>query len=340
MKTLTLFFLVFASNMMATTITVSNNASIPAQYTNLQQAIDAVNANDTILVHGSQTTYPTVTLSKALVIIGAGYKPQVQQALTTKTNINLSPTFSNNYLSGLVLDGLDLSSISNTINYDSVNNVIIKNCQVSNFGSSSGSAIKIKNSLIYNNYLYNVYLSGANIIFSNNIVRGIFQLYSYSASVTNNLFGWTQNISWGVGGLYANNIFYSYLSNSSNPSISNATFNNNILFNHTVNLPYNNNSNVTGNTGGGNLLTDPKLIAPGTSIDISGTNNYGLQSNSPAKNAGTDGRDIGITGGSYPWIYLYTMMPAVPYIKSMDIQNSTVPNGGTLKVVVNAQKRD
>ena len=41
----------------AATITVSNNFNSPAQYTDIQEAVDAAASGDTILIAGSPTTY-------------------------------------------------------------------------------------------------------------------------------------------------------------------------------------------------------------------------------------------------------------------------------------------
>jgi len=60
--------------------TVSNNPvdSAAAQYSELQEAIDAAAASDTIYVSGSPNTYGSITITKQLILIGAGYNPDNQ----------------------------------------------------------------------------------------------------------------------------------------------------------------------------------------------------------------------------------------------------------------------
>lgn len=72
-KLITILSLSLSLTSFAGVITCSNNPNSPGQYTSLQDAIDNANAGDTILVHGSGTSYGNITLnSKALTFIGAG----------------------------------------------------------------------------------------------------------------------------------------------------------------------------------------------------------------------------------------------------------------------------
>jgi len=65
---------------------------------------------------------------------------------------------------------------------------------------------------------------------------------------------------------------------------------------------------------------------------------YRLQPGSAAANYGTDGKDVGIYGGTSPIDYPLAGEPPVPQIKSMTINNNVVPPGGTLNVNVKAKK--
>src|SRR5688572_6960344 len=58
--------------------TVSNNPTRPAQYTTFSAAQTASAVGDTIYVYGSPFTYPDFTVTKRLVLIGAGYSPNNQ----------------------------------------------------------------------------------------------------------------------------------------------------------------------------------------------------------------------------------------------------------------------
>jgi hypothetical protein len=73
---------------------------------------------------------------------------------------------------------------------------------------------------------------------------------------------------------------------------------------------------------------------------------FHLRADSPGKNAGTDGTDIGIYGGPFPWPdggsapWQTSPVPAVPQITSLDTLNVVVPVNGTLSVDVKASKKD
>ena len=137
--------------------------------------------------------------------------------------------------------------------------------------------------------------------------------------------------------IYSNNIFHTF--SPYNVDITNCTFNNNISYNTT-----NDNFNITGtNSGGSNLVgQDPLFVSTGTSMNFEYIDDYNVQTGSPAINAGTDGTDIGIYGGSYPWPeggisgsgFMYSQEPQIPQVNEMNIQNSTIPIGGTLNVQV------
>lgn len=56
-----------------------------------------------------------------------------------------------------------------------------------------------------------------------------------------------------------------------------------------------------GNTGSNNIVNqDPLFVNAPYNTVYASTMNFNLQASSPAKNAGSDGTDIGITGGAYP----------------------------------------
>jgi hypothetical protein len=229
---------------------------------------------------------------------------------------------------------------------DSLNNFIINNCFFAGayqnpISLGTSSVEKFKNLLISNN----VFLGGYGIYATNS------QTYSYQIGIKNNTFMGTNlnsNTNYPyetpLNLVFENNIFYNtsfYLGGS-------AVFTNNILFSNagTVTLP-------SGSIASGNLFNiDPLLTLPyanGSSIDYSpfdGNSNldiYTLQTGSPADNAGTDGTDIGVTGGLYPMytegLNYLTGRPAVPYIQSLQFTGNNATNpGGTLNVQLKAKK--
>ncbi|MBK8482801.1 MAG: hypothetical protein IPL31_00200 [Saprospiraceae bacterium] len=66
------------------------------------------------------------------------------------------------------------------------------------------------------------------------------------------------------------------------------------------------------------------------------THNYHLQNSSSGKNAGSDGQDIGIYGGFYPW--KEGSLPANPHMEFKPISNNTDQNGNLkINIKVKAQ---
>ncbi len=141
-----------------------------------------------------------------------------------------------------------------------------------------------------------------------------------------------------------------------------STFNNNIFYSASVSAPesclaefctFNNNLSYLGgfteffpggcnNTGAFNLENTDPLFNSVASTSFSYDDDYRLQDSSPCKNTGTDGTDIGITGGGYPWpekadgTLDLTGMPPIPQIIQMDILNPIIQIDGTLTVKVKA----
>jgi hypothetical protein len=102
--------------------------------------------------------------------------------------------------------------------------------------------------------------------------------------------------------------------------MSNCIFNNN-LFVQNINFP------IGTNLGSNNIVNqNPSSIF----INQSGTTynyeqNYHLQPTCPGKNAGTDGTDIGVYGGMFPW--KDGSLPPNPHVQYKNIQQSTDQNG-------------
>ncbi len=155
----------------------------------------------------------------------------------------------------------------------------------------------------------------SNIYFLNN-------LFLYSG----NVFG--QNGTGNRNLTLFNNIFYGSVPNG---SISGALFENNISYGGT---------STAFPTGSGNVLsnnlpnTDPVFVNAATGA-YSYTNDYSLQSTSPAIGAGNDGLDIGLSGGN-GYFQKYGI-PGIPQIRAFSITspaNATVAPGGSLQVQV------
>jgi hypothetical protein len=299
------------------------------------------NAGDTLLVHGSATTYGTVTVKKRLVIIGAGYFPRKERPIRTR---------------------IESIALSNTA-VENANGSIIKNCSIYNISGYYAA----ENIVVQNNELDNISPYGNNWLIEHNIIRAfsastinvcivknnlfLSSYYTLNATtscvLTNNLFA---NIS-GSTNLYAfaslknaivtNNIFYgiSPFLSTATTEINTNSFNNNLTFSSSNNTFVGGTANTVGNT---NLINQNPLF--NTSLSGVTQFNYNLdfrlQASSPGRNIGTDGTDIGMFGGTTPMTYPLSGEPKLGIVKSMNITNTVVPVGGTLNVKITAKTRN
>ncbi|MCX7986130.1 MAG: hypothetical protein N2662_04260 [Bacteroidales bacterium] len=323
--------------------TVSNNVSAPAQYNSLSAAISAASYGDTIYVMGSQSSYGDFIVNKKLTIIGTGYD-------VSGTDYNLSVTVGTITLDSTLIapiDGITLVGINfYRVNYASgdrgyIDNVIIKNCMVR----------------------WDIIVCGRNWTIYNNIIDGPIDIGNYpNVFITNNIFYKGQIINSNQSSVFViNNLFIYYnnsyfLDNVKNSNIYNNIFyDNRVSVNNSTSNVFNNNISYNasldyllppaGNSGTNNFQqTDPQFVslnipAPGSgSIAIANLKNYNwrLRTTSPGKNAGTDGTDIGIYGGPYPWPG-FTGMPNLPVIEKFYIKNPITHKDSTLKIFIKAR---
>jgi hypothetical protein len=93
-------------------------------------------------------------------------------------------------------------------------------------------------------------------------------------------------------------------------------------------LPYGN------NTGGNNIANQDPMFAgaPQESHNFSYDYDYHLGQGSPGINAGSDGTNLGIYGGSYP----YSDVIPIPKVSNVNILNPKIPVNDTLNVRIKA----
>jgi len=326
----------FSAN--ATVHTVSNNQNSPGQFTSLQAAIDAASPGDTIYVSGSTSNYGSVTVSKQLTLIGAGYNPNNQfQFKTQLSTITLSMGTTTNP-SGTLIMGFDLSGIS--CNSNNINNITITLNRIGTIGLGSRT---INNWVIKNNIL-NYVSSGSNstniLVFNNFITQYLSGFNSTSVVVSNNIFlrnSPSSNIFASVEyAVVTNNIVWGLSTGGCNY----CTFNNNISFGgNQTSFIYNN------NTGQNNFENVNPLFVNAPDFVFNYNHNYLLAAGSPGVGAGTDGTNIGIYGGAFPFPsggpipYQTSPVPPIPQVVSMNILNSVLPENGTLQVEVEGKSQ-
>lgn len=359
----------------ATVRTVSNNPTRPAQFSTFAAAQTASVNGDTIYVYGSPQQYPAITINKRLVIIGAGYNPNNQFGQPTNiAHIDLFRDSGVNNASGSIIIGiltsrLDISGLMS-------NNIRVFRCRFTSYlnlagGSPTGYA---DGWVLYNN-IFESYINGGagsrtapsatNIVIANNIFTANSYLYFFNSNtiiVDHNIFlgnGSSGNLYNLYNVIVTNNIFTRSTGTVFAGSINGpvlCTFNNNLSNQTTIAdplsfTPANNFVNTFTGTGGGsnfgagNIVGQDPLYTTAPNLNaFSFTANYRLQASSVGRNAGTDGTDLGIYGGSYPFPsggtpgsgYDTSPMPPIPQITELNIQNATVPVNGTLNVNVKA----
>jgi hypothetical protein len=330
-------------NTHATIITVSNAPNSPGQYTNLQEALDAASSGDTIYVSGSLTTYGSIDIKKKITLIGAGFNPnnqnnqnsELQYVYFKSDNDPVNPTNA----SGTTITGFKISYL-----YVQTQNVIdIQLLRNEITGSISLAANYCQNWTIKNNILNWISTSSSTAIFasdfviSNNIIKREIQYFkSNTILIANNIF--TQNSGFTTVSLanIQNNIFYG----GSTANCSYCTFIKNISVGAANTFDYGTNTSV------GNFTNVDPLFVAVSSTTFNFAYDYHLQPTSPGKGAGTDGTDIGLYGGMYPFPsggdvpWQTSPMPAIPQITSMVILNGTLPSAGTLHIQIQAKSQE
>lgn len=211
-------------------------------------------------------------------------------------------------------------SVFRTAGYQAADNITIRDSGVQmNINGAGVSNLWVIRCYLYANFLIQNAPS-ANVIISNNIFSQATAISFTNSPISggimaNNIFlGGTNpagsRLATSFGGastmtdfLVTNNIFYGSAPNcnSFNPGqFERNTFTNNISFS-TTNDALPPAGTGSGNTGSGNIVNqDPLFVNAPFGSAFSGSWNFNLQAGSPAKNAGFDGTDIGITGGGYP----------------------------------------
>lgn len=330
-------FLFSLSLLNSTIITVSNNPAIPAQYTDLQEAIDDASPGDTIYVHGSSFDYGTADINKELHLIGAGFHPLRESSNKSEASIEFGSEADNSSITGF-----DLYSVSRQFSSIVTNHyIVIQRCYVHSYIYISGNNWLIRNNIL--EIIDTDYLG--NIIISNNVFTGrsynqagIKDSDQSSVIIKNNIF-----INPAYSSLFAfqnvenaviyNNIFF-YIAPS---GCENCIFNNNLTYQTEQNsIPYGNNS------GSDNIIGEDPLFVDAEEDVFSIYYNYQLQETSPGHEAGTDDTDIGLYGGSNPWPEedILSGEPAIPQVRTLEILNTTVGQDGEVRFKSNAEKND
>ena len=320
----------------AAVLTVNNSPAGGAQYAQINSAIAAANAGDTVYVNGNLAPYANAIISKSITLIGAG-------TFTKKQSLFPSMVGSISFIGGIsnvTIRGFMITTGINGFGNGNISFVTITDNYFTGVALDYASIVNVHDIVVSNNvhtgggYFTNVY-NGAgcyNFLIENNLINGRIENFNIASStIQNNTFyncgNAFSNSTTAVSGIMIkNNIFY-----NSHPSngTSGCIFLNNISFNSSGTYP---------SLGGSNIdNTDPQLINVGASGGYSESYNFNTQNTSPAKNAGTDGTDLGYYGGVMK-VSVLGEPQNVPVVRQMDIENTNVLQGGNIDVKVRSTK--
>ncbi len=337
-QTLLTLIIAIATTMTMNAQTIALHSSTGVQIfkgnTALANAYTASQSGDTLYLSGHTFT-PPASFDKQLMIFGAGH--YVDSTLATgKTFINGNVTLNENadlfYLEGVEITGNFTISTNH-----SVNNVIIKRCKINGTFNALGDLSNPTSnlSLIGNVLMNRLNLENIqNSLLSNNIISNTFQ-GSNGNMISNNII---------MGFIWGSSMDYLFFG-------SNNTLNNNIILWE----GYNANVGGSGNIFNNNLYVEPTpdYGATATSIGnytgilqsaifVNQTGNafdyahdYHLQA--PTSYLGTDGTEVGIYGGTFP--YKEGAVPHNPHIQLKNIAPTTDANGDLqIQIQVGAQE--
>ncbi|MDR2009996.1 MAG: hypothetical protein LBQ22_05900 [Bacteroidales bacterium] len=301
-----------------------------------QPFTDAYNASatgDTIYLPGGSLVYPT-NITKGLVIYGAGHYPDSTLA-TGKTvlsgNLTINVGADNLHLEGVELTG-GLFFSSNV----KIDNVVLRRCRFGNInyvGNASpceNSQIiqcvinegitlsNAKSSTISNCFIGGQIGNGSEIAILNNV-------FFYNTTVAYHIFNGLKNSS------VSNNIFLRRdRADCIQTGCNGVAFSNNIFKHSTTNIDANN-SDINNYKG---IDIDNLFVnQSGQVFDYS--HDYHLLS--PTIYTGTDGTQVGVYGGLFP--YKASAVPSNPHISTKLIAPQT-NNNGELQIQINVSAQD
>lgn len=342
----------------ATIHTVDNKENSGADYTDLQEAIDAAAVGDTIYVSGSPVSYGSITIPKTLVLFGQGYRVNNQygspSTIGTVTFSNDEGDFETPATSsdGTHIEGFRITS---TLSISAPTDVIYSDITIRRNWTSNINLNNVNEIIIENNRIESYIDFGSsptdidsrNVIVRNNIISyssdgAIWRSTSGSILISNNLFivnDADESVFLDCRNLvFTNNIITGQGVGTTEDNCNFCTFTNNISFGgDATDFDYAN------NTTGSNLeATNPGFVSA-EGFDFSFDADYRTTDTSPANGAGSDGTDIGIYGGISPFPveeaagYFTSPFPSIPQVLEMNILNSSIPENGTLNVEFKAK---
>ena len=324
-------------NVQAKKITVSENFTTPADYENLQEAINAAIASDTIYV--SLGSYGDIRINKKLTLIGVGFDINNYSYIDEITFINSIDQNSTlgTIIKGFNIDNFKFSTASNTNTFGKTfKNLFFSRC-------------KFRDSNYFNpNYIYNGF-NFRNCVFTDGGTANLLGSGSHFNHIFENCYIEKSYVYYTTGNTnrdYFNIIFRNcILDRNIADNAKGITIENSIILSPfgtkastlTDNLFNNNLFTGSGITGldASNIVNANPLFENRTG-EFSRYNNYRLKEGSPAKGKGTNGTDIGMFGGNYPFEDYSSSIPRIISLRGENDVNQ-IKAGERLKIEIVAE---
>lgn len=318
---------VCSNAMKAQNLIAVQNGGTPAFYTQVTAAFSAADDGDTIYIPGGTWSIGNLYINKSIHAIGVGNNPDSAQACGytfLSGTIYLQQGCSHGSLWGLYISG----SLRNNSSTDTIVDYSIRRCRITNTFFMYNYTGGLISENVFEGQIFDNQLA-VNNSFNNNIFISNVGYFGSGNNFKNNLFLSSGYTAWTFAYcLFENNIIFT--SNFVDP-MTNCIFNNNLFLNNIV-FP------IGTNLGSNNIVnqTQSSIFVNQSGTTFSYSQNYHLQETCPGKNAGTDGTDIGIYGGMFPW--KEGALPFNPHVRQKVIQQSTDSNGNlNVNITVGAQ---
>ena len=335
---ISIIIVISTTNLLSYKAIIVQNSSGAKMYqvTELQKALDSAVAGSDVYLPGYDWSSLSITIRKKLNIYGTGFYSSATNE-TGKTILGIV-TFNSGSDSAL-LEGVYVDNdirISHTASHK-VSNLMIRKCNIRGLKISNGDTAKyhtFKDCILYNPQISSkavgikVYNSIIDPYPNSTLYGVIFESYNTSyincvlhysnINASKGLF-WLANSAFN---LFENCIFLNHYELKTLGK-NNGFINCMTVFNQTDWGVDNYNENCLVNQNKDSIFVDSLNI-----FSFSEDFDYHLNPNSLGNNYGTDGTDLGIYGGTYP--YKELGIPIIPYIKNFNAGNKTV--NGLLEV--------
>jgi hypothetical protein len=342
---LSIFIVISTVNLFSYKAIIVQNSSGAKMYqvTELQKALDSAVAGSDVYLPGYDWSSSSFTVKKKLNIYGTGF----YSSATSKTGKTILGTVTFNtgsdsaLLEGVYIDN-DLR-ISHTASHK-VSNLMIRRCNIRGLQIANGDSSKFhtfKDCIFHNPRIQSraVGIKIYNSIidpYPNSTLYGII-FESYNTSYINCVLHYS-NVNSSKGLFWVDNSAFNLFENCiflNTYKLSTMGKNNGFIrcmstFNQTDWGVDNYNENCLVNQKKDSVFVDSLNI-----FSFTEDYDYHLNPNSLGKNYGTDGKDLGIYGGTYP--YKDLGIPIIPYIKNYNAASKTVD--GKLEVTIEVESQ-